>query len=126
MEMGVSGQDSLTLIYTHECAHRALQGIPDLDNWEHELACDYFAGIHAGIDGIDTNNFKDSLASSGGSHSHPSGVLRASVIEHGVAIAQQMRAEGTTITFENCLDQFNEYLREQASVISDQKNLYDV
>lgn len=25
-ELGVSGEDSLTLIYTHECAHRTLQG----------------------------------------------------------------------------------------------------
>jgi hypothetical protein len=45
MSLGISGEDSLTLIYTHECAHRTLQGAYN-DAWEEELACDFFAGVH--------------------------------------------------------------------------------
>ena len=48
MSLGISGEDSLTLIYTHECAHRTLQGAYN-DAWEEELACDFFAGVHAGM-----------------------------------------------------------------------------
>ena len=31
MEMGIQGEDALTLVYTHECAHRALQDWEGID-----------------------------------------------------------------------------------------------
>ena len=56
MGLGVGGEDSLTLIYTHECAHRTLQSTYT-DDWEEELACDFFAGVHAGMKGMNIDNF---------------------------------------------------------------------
>ena len=48
MALGVTNKDSFSLIMTHECAHRYLQGriLPSLNNgqWEQELACDFYMG----------------------------------------------------------------------------------
>lgn len=122
MEMGIQGEDSLTLIYTHECAHRALQGFSNLDPWEHELACDYFAGIHAGLKGINIDNFEDSLSKTHGGSTHPTGNLRANFIEYGNDMAQDMRNRGIEINFENCLARFNAHLIEQDNLITQHKN----
>lgn len=118
MELGIQGEDSLTLVYTHECAHRALQSYQDLDPWEHELACDFFAGIHAGMKGIDTNNFEEALGSTQGSSSHPTGFLRAEFIEYGKEIAKNMDARNVPVTFEGCLERFNAHLIEEEGTIA--------
>lgn len=118
MELGIQGEDSLTLVYTHECAHRALQSYKDLDPWEHELACDFFAGIHAGMKGIDTDNFEEALGNIHGSKSHPTGSLRADFIEHGKEIVKEMASRKVPVTFEGCLERFNQYLVEQEETIS--------
>lgn len=117
MNLGIQGEDSLTLVYTHECAHRALQSYIDLDPWEHELACDFFAGIHAGMKWIDTINFEKALGYTHGSKSHPTGSLRADFIEHGKEIAKEMASRKVPITFEGCLGRFNQYLVEQEESI---------
>ena len=117
MELGIQGEDSLTLVYTHECAHRALQSYKDLDPWEHELACDFFAGIHAGMKGIDTNNFEEALGSTRGSASHPTGSLRADFIEYGKDIAHEMQVRHVPVTFEGCLEHFNAHLIEEEATI---------
>ncbi|MFI3305295.1 MAG: hypothetical protein R3Y68_02135 [Rikenellaceae bacterium] len=121
MEMGIKGEDSLTLVYTHECAHRALQGFSNLDPWEHELACDYFAGIHAGLKGINTDNFEDSLSGTRGGSTHPAGDLRADFIEYGDQMAQEMLDRGIEINFENCLARFNAHLIVQDDLIAQEK-----
>lgn len=118
MELGIRGEDSLTLIYTHECAHRALQSYSDLDPWEHELACDFFAGIHAGMKGIDTDNFEEALGGTHGSASHPTGSLRSDFIEYGKEIAEEMHARNIPVTFEGCLERFNAHLIEEESTIA--------
>ena len=62
MDMGITGEDSLTLVYTHECAHRMLQGDDTLlTDKEQELACDFFAGVHAGIEHIDALPLMEAL-----------------------------------------------------------------
>lgn len=118
MELGIRGEDSLTLIYTHECAHRALQSYPNLDPWEHELACDFFAGIHAGMKEIDTDNFEEALGGTHGSVSHPAGSLRSNFIEYGKEIAEEMQARHIPITFEGCLERFNMHLIEEEDNIA--------
>lgn len=118
MEMGIQGEDSLTLVYTHECAHRALQSYNDLDPWEHELACDFFAGIHAGMKGIGTSNFEEALGNTQGSSSHPTGSLRADFIEYGKDIVHEMQARHVPVTFEGCLERFNAHLIEEEATIA--------
>ena len=67
MSMGVCGEDSLTLVYTHECAHRALQQMSyTIDPWHEELACDFFAGVNAGMNNMDITNFQNALGATAG------------------------------------------------------------
>ncbi|MCI6249744.1 MAG: hypothetical protein MR641_00710 [Bacteroidales bacterium] len=118
MEMGVSGEDSLTLVYTHECAHRCLQNA-FIDSWTEELACDYFSGVHAGLNNINLDNFEASLGCTEGGTSHPSGALRAQFIEAGRQAALEMEASGTEISFDNCMNKLNQYLQEKQGLIAE-------
>ena len=47
--MGITEQEGLDLVMTHECAHRALQGMSHLgfDSHQEELCCDFMAGVRA-------------------------------------------------------------------------------
>ena len=115
---GITGEDSLTLIYTHECAHRVLQD-KYTDDWEEELACDFFAGVHAGMRGINMNNFEAATGNSEATTSHPAGALRADFIEYGKQIVQEMQNRGVEVTYENCLNRFNEHLNEKDDLITE-------
>lgn len=121
MSMGISGEDSLALVYTHECAHRTLQNIYT-DDWEEELACDFFAGVHAGIRGINMANFEAATGDTNGSVSHPSGALRADFIEYGQQIAKEMRDRGMEVTFEGCIARFNEHLADKDELITEYRS----
>jgi len=118
MEMGIYGEDALGLVMTHECCHRALQNYGNLDHWEHELACDYFAGIRATLQNMDTSHFENSLINSSGGETHPTGSLRVNFIEYGKQVAAQMQSEGIQPTFENCLETFNRHLIEEEKIIT--------
>ncbi len=111
MEMGISGEDSLTLVYTHECAHRALQDNSTLTGKEQELACDFFAGIHAGIEDIDAQPLIDALGDTVESDSHPSGEIRAAVIDFGKETAKEMLEQGVPLTFDTCMEHFENFLK---------------
>lgn len=124
MSLGISGEDSLTLIYTHECAHRTLQGAYN-DAWEEELACDYFAGIHAGMKGMNIDNFEASLGSTPGGDTHPNGALRAEFIEYGRQVAQEMKAHGIEPTYENCLEYLNKHIEGKGGLIKEYRNRFD-
>lgn len=124
MNLGISGEDSLTLIYTHECAHRTLQGAYN-DSWEEELACDFFAGIHAGLDDINIDNFEAALGSTPGGDTHPNGALRANFIEYGQQVAQELSARGIEPTFDNCLARLNEHIEEKGGLITEYRAQFE-
>ena len=120
MTLGIKGYDSLTMVYTHECAHRALQQVAaELDPWEHELACDYFAGIHAALRGLNTDNFETALCCTKGSNSHPAGVLREEFIEYGKEVVEEMKARNIKPSFSNCLERFNQHLIDRSDFIEE-------
>lgn len=123
MSLGVSGEDSLTLIYTHECAHRTLQSTYT-DDWEEELACDFFAGVHAGMKGMNIDNFEASLGQTPGGDSHPNGALRADFIEYGKEIAEEMQARGVEVTFEGCIARLNQHLEEKGGLIDEYRERF--
>lgn len=118
MNLGITGEDSLTLIYTHECAHRTLQGAYN-DDWKEELACDFFAGIHAGLNNIDIDNFEAALGSTPGGTTHPNGALRAHFIEYGQQVAQELSSREIEPTFQNCLVRLNEHIEEKSGLITE-------
>ena len=124
MQLGISGEDSLTLIYTHECAHRTLQGSYN-DAWEEELACDYFAGIHAGLRGMNIDNFEAALGSTPGGESHPNGALRADFIEYGKQVAQELINRGIEPTYNNCLERLNQHIEDKGGLIAEYRERFD-
>lgn len=123
MSLGVSGEDSLTLIYTHECAHRTLQSTYT-DEWEEELACDFFAGVHAGMKGMNIDNFEASLGQTPGGDSHPNGALRADFIEYGKQIAEEMQARGVEVTYEGCIARLNQHLVDKEGLIAEYRDRF--
>lgn len=123
MSLGVSGEDSLTLIYTHECAHRTLQST-FTDDWEEELACDFFAGVHAGMKGMNIDNFEASLGQTPGGDSHPNGALRADFIEYGKQIAEDMQNRGVEITYEGCIARLNQHLEDKGGLIAEYRDRF--
>lgn len=124
MSLGISGEDSLTLIYTHECAHRTLQST-FTDPWEEELACDFFAGVHAGMKDMDLDNFEASLGQTSGSSSHPNGALRADFIEYGKQVAEEMQSRGIEVTYEGCIQRLNQHLQEKDGLIVEYRERFD-
>ena len=124
MSLGISGEDSLTLIYTHECAHRTLQDAYN-DAWEEELACDFFAGIHAGLKGMNLDNFEASLGSTPGGDTHPNGALRADFIEYGQQVAQELKDRGIEPTYNNCLERLNQHIVEKQGLITEYRERFD-
>lgn len=124
MKMGISGEDSLTLIYTHECAHRTLQGAYN-DSWDEELACDFFAGVHAGLRDINIDNFEAALGATAGGASHPAGALRAEFIEFGKQIADEMQERGIEVTYEGYLERLNQHLEEKEGLITEYRQRID-
>lgn len=123
MSLGVRGEDSLTLIYTHECAHRTLQSTYT-DGWEEELACDFFAGVHAGMKGMNLDNFEASLGQTPGGDSHPNGALRADFIEYGKHIAEEMQARGVEVTYEGCIARLNQHLEAKEGIIAEYRERF--
>lgn len=121
MKLGITGEDSLTLIYTHECAHRTLQAAFN-DNWEEELACDFFAGVHAGLNDISIDNFEAALGQTPGGDTHPNGALRANFIEYGQQVAQDLLARGVEPTYDNCLNRLNEHIEEKSGLIAEYRS----
>lgn len=124
MDMGVRGEDSLTLVYTHECAHRALQGRMT-DAWKEELACDCLSGFNAGLNNINLDNVEAALGSTEGGTTHPHGALRAQFIEEGRRMAQEMQANGEQLTFENCMAKFEQYFSDKSSLIAEYRDRFD-
>lgn len=123
MNLGVSGEDSLTLIYTHECAHRTLQST-FTDDWEEELACDFFAGVHAGMKNMNIDNFEASLGQTPGGDSHPNGALRAEFIEFGKEVAKEMEARGIEVTYEGCIARLNKHLEDKGGLIEEYRERF--
>lgn len=108
-EMGISDKESFDLVMTHECAHRALQGLnKGYSPHQEELCCDYMAGVRAGLNGVDETLFVNSLQDTSESLSHPEGEARVTAIRDGIAFAQDFMSihNGTPPRFSDCLDHF--------------------
>lgn len=110
MEMGISQQDGLDMVMTHEMAHRALQGLDTgFDSHQEELCCDFFAGVRAGLNGMDVGQFENALADTVECDTHPGGTDRVEAIEAGVEYAKAYFEDyGAAPTFSDCMKHFNE------------------
>ena len=112
-ELGIKGEDSLTLVYAHECVHRILQRLPNKDPWIAELACDSFAAIMAGYKGIDVNQFKESVCHREGTDIHPTGFLRGDFIEFFYDYGMNLKNNGMPCSFSMCWDAINNHVKDR-------------
>lgn len=110
MEMGISEQDGLDMVVTHEMGHRVLQGMDTgFNSHQEELCCDFFAGVRAGLNGMDVSQFENALADTMECDTHPGGADRVEAIEAGVEYAKAyFREFGAAPKFSDCMKHFNE------------------
>lgn len=115
-DMHIHGLDALTLIFTHEMTHRVLQGLHNnLDPWTEESACDFMMGVNAGLNHMDVSDVIGSLGKTHGWLTHPTGEIRAEMIEYGRQYAEQLGHRDVIPTFDQCMQEFNIHMCEQAS-----------
>lgn len=125
MTLGITEQDGLDMVMTHEMTHRVLQGMDTgFDSHTEELCCDFMAGVRAGLNGLDASQMEESLQYTHATESHPDGADRVDSVEAGVRFANEyFEAYGAAPTFRDCLDYFtgNEDFSDSAD--DDQVNL---
>ena len=116
-DMGITGQDGLDLVMTHEGTHIALQDLDtDFNCYQEELCCDYMAGVRAGLNGIDPTQLENSLIDLPQGLEHPVGSLRVDAVEQGIAFAHDyMLTHDLPPTFNECLEDFKgDYMHDTA------------
>lgn len=106
-DMKLSSFEDQTKVWTHECGHRILQKMYG-SSWADELGADFFVGVREEMLGIGKSNFERALGSTKPSVSHPGGALRLKAIEYGRQVAAEMKKNGITPTWENCLQKYSE------------------
>ena len=118
-DMGITGQDGLDLVMTHEGTHIMLQ---DMDTgfspYQEELCCDYMAGVRAGLNGMDVSELENAFAGLGHDATHPDGSFRIDAIEDGLAFAKDyMATHELPPTFNECLEDFKgEHMQDVAEL----------
>lgn len=104
-QMGCTSVNDMTRVWFHECGHRVLQDVYP-DSWTDELGADFFVGIASELFGFPKGNLERLLAIQNPSDSHPGGSLRLMAIDYGRFVAAQMKEQGITPTWENCIEAF--------------------
>lgn len=117
--MGITGQDGLDLVMTHEGTHIALQDLDTgFNSYQEELCCDYMAGVRAGLNGMDVTQLENAFDGLSHDATHPDGSFRIEAIENGVEFAKEyMASHGVAPTFDECLEDFKgEYMQDVAEL----------
>lgn len=125
VNMGITEQDGLDLVMTHEQGHRALQSLNlGFDSHKEELCCDFMAGVRAGLNGMDFYQMENSLADTIASDTHPGGADRIEAIEAGVKFATEYyEVNNVAPAFSDCLDYFIENAGGEGNITPEQINL---
>lgn len=125
VNMGITQQDGLDLVMTHEQGHRALQSLNlDFDSHKEELCCDFMAGVRAGLNGMDFYQMESPLADTIASDTHPGGADRIEAIEAGVKFAKEYyEVNNVAPAFSDCLDYFIENAGGEGNITPEQINL---
>lgn len=106
-DMKLSSFEDQTKVWTHECGHRILQKAYG-NSWANELGADFFVGIREEMLGLGKSNFEKVLSETKATISHPGGDLRIKAIEYGRQVAAEMKKNGITPTWENCMQKYTE------------------
>lgn len=125
VNMGITEQDGLDLVMTHEQGHRALQSLNlDFDSHKEELCCDFMAGVRAGLNGMDFYQMERPLEDTIASDTHPGGADRIEAIEAGVKFAKEYyEVNKVAPAFSDCLDYFIDNAGSKGNITPEQINL---
>ena len=125
VNMGITEQDGLDLVMTHEQGHRALQSLNlDFDSHKEELCCDFMAGVRAGLNGMDFYQMERPLEDTIASDTHPGGADRIEAIEAGVKFAKEYyEINKVAPAFSDCLDYFIDNAGSKGNITPEQINL---
>ena len=125
VNMGITQQDGLDLVMTHEQGHRALQSLNlDFDSHKEELCCDFMAGVRAGLNGMDFYQMERPLEDTIASDTHPGGADRIEAIEAGVKFAKEYyEVNNVAPAFSDCLDYFIDKAGIEGNITPEQINL---
>lgn len=129
-ELSVDTKEAFSLVMTHECAHRIFQNMnfsgPNNGSWEQELACDFFMGVRAGLWNMDTSNVVMGLVRTEGSPSHPTGTLRAMIINFGKYRAVQMRDMGLPLNIQSLMNEYYGFMNANIQTIRNEQRRFIV
>lgn len=121
VRIGVTNLDAFTLVMTHECTHRVLQmtTLPGKNSgrWEAELACDFFIGVRAALNGMDEEPLARGLGDTTGSDTHPVGALRYTFVKQGKQQAFFEIVKHRPVTFQSMFQKFLELLAKHREEI---------
>ena len=108
--MGLSAQDSLDLLMTHEGTEMLLNGMDTgFNSFQEELCCDYMAGVRAGLIGMDVSHIEHSFSEIPLQMGHADGDYRAAAFAEGVAFANEfVGIYGSEPSFMDCLESYND------------------
>lgn len=126
-EMGITGQDGLDLVMTHEGTHIMLQNMDTgFSPYQEELCCDYMAGVRAGLNGMDVSELENAFAGMEYDATHPDGTYRIEAIEDGLAFAKNYLAtHDLPPTFNECLEDFKgEHMQDIAELAHLRNEVY--
>ena len=128
MALRIRNKESFSLIMTHECAHRYFQGWAfqgrNNGQWEQELACDFFMGARAAIEGMNPQQVINALGSTSGADTHPDGDLREDAIIAGYNVVQDIVAQRTEPCLANYIKGLNEFLYAYRPTIHQREEKY--
>lgn len=108
--MGLSAQDSLDLLMTHEGTEVLLNGMDiGFNSFQEELCCDYMAGVRAGLIGMDVSQIVHSFSEIPQQMGHADGDYRAAAFSEGVAFANEfVGTHGLEPSFMECLESYTD------------------
>lgn len=125
LNSGIHDEDSLSLICTHEAAHRVFQYVSSthqLSTWQNELACDAFMGVRSVAEHMDIEPIKDFLRPYHDCPSHPGFELRNEYLEIGRQIGQYLLDHDLPINMQNILNELRPYIDRDANSILTTEN----
>lgn len=108
--IGLSAQDSLDLLMTHEGTQVVLNGMETgFNSFQKELCSAYMAGAQAGLIGMDVSQIEHSFAEIPQQMGHADGDFRAAAFAEGVAFANEfMETYGLAPSFMDCLESYTD------------------
>jgi len=107
-DLGLDTFEDQAKVWSHEMGHVILQKEYPVGGWADELGADFFVGVRSEILGIGSGKFERFLGKEPASLSHPNGKLRIDAVNYGREVVAQMKREGITPTWQNCIEKFKE------------------